>query len=441
MFHKQSRANSYVSDCKGSVSMMFAIMSIALFAIVGLAVDSSRFLNLSGRLQDSLDAAALAGAKLLPDDTLSDSDIESLSEAHFESSVANTGVKFDKKNPLTVVIDRKNSSVQVTANVLVKSFFGRLAGQPTLFEVNRTSKVVYDLQKIELSMVLDITGSMNNNNKIGDMKAAAKDVMDALLDPAVNDKAVRIALAPYSASVNAGKLAASVSTTPPTSACSNNQQEGEDCKDSAGQQIDTCVIERTGANAATDAAPVGPDKLPTPPSLPYGKYSCPPSTVVPLLGKSKKDTLKSILDGYAAAGSTAGHIGTAWGWYLLSPAWASVLPPESAPEPYGTTGVTKSMIIMTDGLFNTSYLNGPSTADAAQMTESYAQFDALCNGIKAKGIQVYTVGFDLSDAGALAELQGCASAPSNFFDAKTGADLKKAFKAIAAKLNQLRVAS
>ena len=441
MRQEQQRMQSFCSGTDGSVSILFGVMAIVLMLVVGIALDSSRFHSVSSRLQDSVDAAALAGAKLLPDDTRSDSDIKALTQTYFDQAIAKTGVKIDSQEPLDVTIDRVNSSVEANSRIVVRSFFGKLAGQPPTVTVNRTSKVLYDLQKIELSMVLDITGSMNNKNKIGDMKAAAKDVMDALLDPAVNDKAVRIALAPYSASVNAGKLAASVSTTPPTSSCSNNQQEGEDCEDSAGQQIDTCVIERTGANAATDAAPVGPDKLPTPPSLPYGKYSCPPATVVPLLGKSEKDTLKSILDRYAAAGSTAGHIGTAWGWYLLSPAWASVLPPESAPEPYGTTGVTKSMIIMTDGLFNTSYLNGPSTADATQTTESYAQFDALCNGIKAKGIQVYTVGFDLSDAGALAELQGCASAPSNFFDAKTGADLKKAFKAIAAKLNQLRVAS
>ena len=97
------------------------------------------------------------------------------------------------------------------------------------------------------------------------------------------------------------------------------------------------------------------------------------------------------------------------------------------------------MIIMTDGIFNTSYLTG-STDPVTQANESYAQFDALCAAIKGKGIKIYTVGFDLSDARALSELQNCASGAAYFFDAKTGADLKAAFKAIAQKLNTLRVA-
>ena len=98
------------------------------------------------------------------------------------------------------------------------------------------------------------------------------------------------------------------------------------------------------------------------------------------------------------------------------------------------------MIIMTDGIFNTSYLSGSATSAAAQADESYAQFDALCDGIKAQGIQVFTVGFALNDARALSELANCASSPGTFFDAQTGADLKASFHSIAQKLNTLRVA-
>ena len=73
--------------------------------------------------------------------------------------------------------------------------------------------------------------------------------------------------------------------------------------------------------------------------------------------------------------------------------------------------------------------------------ESYAQFGALCDGAKSAGIKIFTIGFDLNDPRALTELEACASGPGNFFDAKTGADLKQSFKEIAKKLNTLRVAS
>jgi hypothetical protein len=291
---------------------------------------------------------------------------------------------------------------------------------PQYINVQRTSKVVYDMKHVELAMVLDITGSMNTNNKIGDLRTAATDVVDELFTNSINEDSIRIALAPYSAAVNAGTLADAVSN---------------------GPKKDNCVIERNGNHAATDDAPSPPDQLRRVSSLPYGHYSCPPEPVIPLTGKSGMKTLKNSIKSYVAVGNTAGHIGAAWGWYLLSPYWASVLPKASAPGPYGDKKINKTVLIMTDGLFNTSYINGPSTPNDKQVEESYSSFQSICASMKSKGITIYTVGFDLYDTRAIGELKQCASSEANFFDAKTGADLKAAFKSVVANLNTLRVAS
>ncbi len=337
----------------------------------------------------------------------------------------------------------------MNAEVKVPTFFGRLAAMPSLTVINQKSKVVYEMQKVELALVLDITGSMNQKNKINDLKVAAKEVIDTLYDGALNEHTIRIAVAPYSASVNAGQLAGAVIVAPVTTTCTWSWSRGYYCRDVSGVDSDTCVIERTGANAATDAAPTGADKLQNMTSPSFGNYACPSSTIIPLMGKSQQNNLKSLIDGYTAMGSTAGHIGTAWGWYLLSPNWAGVLPADSQPEPYGKKDVQKVMVIMTDGEFNTSYIGGADPANpwmalstgAQQITESYQQFDSLCANIKNEKITVYTVGFDLNVPDALAHLASCASAPENFYDVKTGAQLKDAFKDIANKLGNLRVAS
>ena len=433
---KSSR--SFATDERGTVAVIFGLSIAFLLMIAGLAIDTARFHDVSSRMQAALDASTLAGAKLLADENSTIADIENMAQAHFDAAMQTIGVKTTSMSHLTVSVDRNTSSVSTSVAATLPSLFGKIANVAPLTIINQTSKVIYAMTPIELSMVLDITGSMNNNNKIADMKSAAKDVIDTLFKDALSDNSVRIAVAPYSASVNAGALAAAASAAPPSVIVCN--AKGKNCQDAGGVDVDSCVIERTGINAATDAGPFGADKLPNVPVTPYGNYTCPPSTVIPLTGKSEVATLKSTIDGYVAGGSTAGHIGTAWGWYLISPDWAGVLPPASAPKPYGDKTVMKSMIIMTDGLFNTSYINGGSTSAAQQMTESYAQFDALCAGIKAKDITVYTVGFDLSDPTALGELQNCASGANNFFDAKTGADLKKAFKEIADRLTTMRVA-
>jgi hypothetical protein len=197
------------------------------------------------------------------------------------------------------------------------------------------------------------------------------------------------------------------------------------------------VIERTGPNAATDASPVGADKLPNIADPATPGYRCPPSTVLGLQGKSQIDVVKNSIDSYVAGGGTAGHIGTAWGWYLLSPQWASVLG-ASAPKSYGDPMVEKNLLIMTDGEFNLSWVPGVTSSGMAD--SSYAQFQDLCTGAKSQGIKIFTIGFALNVPRALTELQNCATGNDYFFDAKTGADLKAAFKDIAKKLNTLRVA-
>lgn len=425
-------------DNRGSVALLFGLSAIVLMIFVGLAVDTARYQNLASRMQQALDGASLAAAKMLADPDISNGEIQERAEAYFTAAVQSFGVKPKSISPLTVTIDRAAASVQVKGKIEVPAYFGGFTGLPSLRVLNQESKVVYDITNIELAMVLDITGSMNTKGKLNDLKTAAKDVIDMLFDGALSDSNIRIALAPYAAAVNAGSLANVVSVLPTSTSCYKpcwycNQV----CTDTTGALSDTCVLERTGGSAYTDAAPSGAAKLPNVSSLasiPPG-YACPEPNVVPLADRTHRDDLKNAIDSYSADGMTAGHIGTAWGMYLLSPNWASVFPAESEPKPYDKSA-QKTMIVMTDGEFNTAY-----TGVGDQAAESYAYFDNLCATAKANGINIYTVGFDLNSADALAHLESCASAPSQFYDAKTGAQLKDAFKDIANKLGNLRVAS
>lgn len=430
-------------DCKkdqrGSVALIFALSCVVLFVLIGLAVDSARYYNLAGRMQQALDGASLAAAKLLSDPNLTDQDIKDRAGAYFEAAVQTFGIDTTSISPLNINVDRAASAVEVLGQVQVPAMFGGFAGLPSVNLINQKSKVVYDMTSVELAMVLDITGSMNTNGKLADLKGASQDVIDILFDGALNDTNVKIAIAPYSAAVNAGEYANDVTTLPVSTSCYKPCWYCERiCTDVTGTLTDTCVLERQGGDAYTDAAPTGSAKLPNVSALGStpARYSCPAPSVIPLTDRTHRDDLKNAIQGYAASGATAGHIGTAWGLYLLSPSWSSVFPAESAPKGYGDGHVQKAMIVMTDGEFNTSY-----TGAADQTAESYAYFDNLCATAKANGISVYTVGFDLNVADALAHLESCASAPSQFYDAKTGAQLKDAFKDIANKLGNLRVAS
>ena len=56
---------------------------------------------------------------------------------------------------------------------------GGAGGTPTL-NFTRVSQTTYKTKKIELSLVLDVTGSMSDGGKINSLKTAANDLIDTL---------------------------------------------------------------------------------------------------------------------------------------------------------------------------------------------------------------------------------------------------------------------
>jgi Flp pilus assembly protein TadG len=216
-------------------------------------------------------------------------------------------------------------------------------------------------------------------------------------------------------------------------------------------QVSTCVTERT--SDAYDDAP--PSTTPVGRNYPSASTNpCLSSTIIPL--STDKTALEATIDGFAASGSTAGHIGIAWAWYMLAPNFGYLWPGGSQPGAYGDTNLLKVAVIMTDGAFNTPYCNGVISADAGSGSDSaqyhnscnapngssIAQAKQLCSAMKAKGIIIYTVGFDVgSDASAIDVLTSCASDTAHAYFPATGSDLKNAFADIAQQITNLRVKS
>jgi hypothetical protein len=171
---------------------------------------------------------------------------------------------------------------------------------------------------------------------------------------------------------------------------------------------------------------------------------------------SDRASLKTTVEGFSASGSTAGHIGTAWAWYLLSPEFGYLFADSSKPAAYGTTNLMKFAVIMTDGAYNSPYCNGVIAKDAGSGSGSASdhtncnapngssvwQAKQVCAGMKAKGVVVYTVGFDVGDDDTARDvLTSCATDTAHAFFPQTGSDLKNAFREIAQQITNLRVKS
>ena len=213
--------------------------------------------------------------------------------------------------------------------------------------------------------------------------------------------------------------------------------------------ISTCVTERTGGQAYTDASPSSSRVGRNYPSA--SSNTCLDATLQPL--SSDKNTLKSAIDSYSVEGSTAGQIGIGWGWYMVSPNFNTLWPSNGAAA-YNTADTLKAVIIMTDGEFNTPYCSGVISRQAgtgsgsntgkidcdADNGDPFAQGVAMCTAMKNRGILVYTVGFQITAGGDAANmLETCASTPSNFYLPASGGDLSEAFAAIGRDITQLRI--
>ena len=409
-----SATTAFRSAEQGSVAIIFALLVTVLFGILALSIDMARAYGTQTRIASALDAGALAGAKAL-DGGRSDAEIRELAKAYFDQTMAEQMTSGDVALwNFEVQIDRPNANVVVSVDAKIAARFGKVIGRDSI-RLDRSATVQYKTRFVELAMALDVTGSMGGA-KIEDLKQAAKDVLKTMFDEASSEDAVRISLVPWAASVNFGTYAASVTGNAST---------------------DQCAVERLGSNEYKDTSPFGADALQVITTSPYA-YNCPTSTVVPLSGRSKESLLKTAIENLATDGATGGHMGTAAGWYTVSPSWTAIWPTGSKPRPYAPDETIKAVLLMTDGMFNVAW-SASQTYDPAMIDESYLRFQALCTEMKDKKVVIYTVGFGSLGARELSELETCAAGGGQYFYATNGSDLKKAFKEVATQLKSMRI--
>ena len=133
--------------------------------------------------------------------------------------------------------------------------------------------------------------------------------------------------------------------------------------------------------------------------------------------------------------STAGHIGIEWTRYLVSPSWKHTLEaaaPGSGPLAYNDQKAKKIAILMTDGEFNKAYVSGLNSTTAAK---------ELCKRMKEDEIEVFTIGFKLTEAAAKSVMSECASSDTggiqHYYLVADGAALTNAFQEIAKNAERL----
>src|SRR3546814_2320842 len=179
-------------DTGGNVALFFGFCVIGLVGGVGIAIDTSVAYNVKSRLSAAVDAAALAGARAFASPTR-DADIEKFFEANFPAGYMGSVLE-----PLGIASDPEARTVTVTANATIPTFFMRVLGTDST-DVAATAEATLASRDVEVSLVLDVTGSMQHD--MDDLRAAANELVDIVVQDLQVPFYSKIALVPYSAAV------------------------------------------------------------------------------------------------------------------------------------------------------------------------------------------------------------------------------------------------
>jgi Flp pilus assembly protein TadG len=179
--------------------------------------------------------------------------------------------------------------------------------------------------------------------------------------------------------------------------------------------------------------------------------NCPASDIEPLT--NVQGQVVSAIETLQPKGSTVIPAGLLWGWRVLSPS-----APFTEGSAYDSEKWVKAIVLLSDGQnsvggggngHNNSYYNAFGYAreghlGASNGSEAEEELDAktleVCSAIKAKGIQIYTIGFKITDPDTITMLKNCATEPDMAYNSPTNSQLAGIFDSIAQGLSELRIA-
>jgi Flp pilus assembly protein TadG len=195
-----------------AIFVLFAFVMMLLFG--GIAVDVMRFEMRRVALQETMDRATLAASNVAQP---IDKTPQSVAlEWYTTSGLGGDAFEYEYSTPtITGEVTSSSRTATITSKVRSYNWFMHMLGQP-YFEGPTISTAQQGVSKIEVMMVLDITGSMSeasgSTTKIAALRQAASNFLTILkykkdsggaytIDKDPNDL-ISIGLVPYSSNVN-----------------------------------------------------------------------------------------------------------------------------------------------------------------------------------------------------------------------------------------------
>lgn len=421
------RLKRFAGSCAGNVSIAFAIALAPLTASVGGAVDYTRTFTIGSEVQSALDTGVLAAASLSQTRPAED-----VVRAYVEAAISeHRGVIESLVVTVTPNVALNARTVAAEATVTVPTVLLGVAGIERL-ALSREAEGTEQVRNLEISLVLDVSGSMSGS-KIMALREAAAEFIQVVMANDISDM-TSVSVIPYNGGVRLPDF------------------------------VNAQLVSGGNANAARSGCPEYGEDYPIalkPPAnglnwlewrgrAQHGSRNsafCPESNEASTFLRNDQSSLLSLIEGLDAGGNTGLDIATMWGARALDPAWRGRLGgafPER-PVDYDDPSTIKALIVMTDGAATAQIRNYWDEDD--DEWRNYAMYSAAqaranmaeaCDEAETRGVDIYTIAFQLSGATNRDLMLGCASRPENYHQVED-MDIAAAFSAIAADLNTLRL--
>ncbi len=242
------------ADRSGNVAVMFAMIAVVLMLAIGAAVDISRWLHARDQTIAAMDAAVLAGGRSLQVNSVDTAAAVAAARNFYTQNVSNRLPVTD--DTVTFAVADGGKAMTATGSAYIKTPFLQFINIDKLPLLNVTeARAERKIGNKEVSVMLDITGSMQGQ-KLTDLKAAATDLINIMLPAGETSHSAKVALVPFSEDIR----------LPTSSALNLARGSGLPDKktitsgygwfqQSTDYYLSDCVVERTGSDKYTDAAP------------------------------------------------------------------------------------------------------------------------------------------------------------------------------------------
>lgn len=447
---KKNIFKKYIRNTVGVVAVWFGMSVPLVVSAVGVSVDLGQSYLVKERLSQALDAAALAAASMSSED-------ESVIEAKVNDFI-DANYPPDKIGyKLHVDVNSTSDKLFVSATARLNTSFMKTIGVDTI-DVYAETEVTKEVKSIEVSLVMDVTGSMSKNNNIATLRTAATDFVDIMFDRVKDINQIKIGLVPFSTSVNVGPYGLGKTPTglnydtPFVNNPSNLEYSATDtkkwmgcilegeypldvedhegpwdmyryCRTSTGAVIPNCD---TNYNRTTKVYTARREQ----------NYICPRTPIVPLT--NNKTELKASIASLKASGNTYINTGLMWGYRMLSPDF-----PLTEGVSWNNEDWKKAIILMTDGvnvMHNFYSVYGPTANHNIKNSDLDNRVLEVCDALKEKDVLLYTITFESGVSNYTKSLfENCATQPSMWYHAPSKEKLIEVYQTIAKELSNLHL--